>query len=104
MVECRFITVEDNPPELIVSLSCAREIHDQENDLLILRTPAYEPLRAEEERGAGLSVGYSDDRSARLEWVRVNGDTIAFNASPLYEERDCHRLDPDEWCEALRLL
>lgn len=104
MIECRFITVEDDPPDQIVSLSCAREVDDQENDIMILRTPPHEWFMPEEERGAMLSLGYADEPRALLEWVHVDGDVIEFKAGPIHEKRDCRRVDPEELQEALGLL
>jgi hypothetical protein len=103
-IECRFITVEDEPPDLIVSYCCAQEIDDQENDIMILRTPDHELFLPKEERGAKLSVGYDSDSSEVLESVRIDGSEIEFKAGSIHERRDSSRIDAEEWRESIKML
>lgn len=103
-IDCRFITVEDDPPDLIVAFACAQELYDQDNDIMIHRVPAYEPLLPPEERGARVTLGYADDRGGMLEWIRIEDRTVELKAGPIHEIRDCSGVERDEWNSAIRLL
>lgn len=103
-IECFFISVEDESPDQVIAFSCAREVWDQENDVMLHRTPRYEPVLPPEERGCRMSIGYDTDRSAMLEWVRVEGDVIELKAGELHARCDCSRVDLTEWQDMLQLL
>lgn len=104
MIVCQFISVEDEEPDLIVSFSCAREVDDQDDDIMIHRTPKYETLMPEEERGAHVSVGYDSDEINVLETITIRGRTITVQGGAVSESRDCGRVDEKEWKRMIKVL
>ncbi len=68
---------------------------------MILRTPPRECLLPPEDSGATLTIGYREAIRAIPEWGLVDGDVIAFEAGSIHAQRDCCRIDPQYWREAL---
>ena len=97
MISCEFISIEDDEPDIVISFSCAKEIYDQEQDVIIQRTPKYEYALPEYERGAHVSVGYGSDEINVLKSIELSGRNVIIKGDRVIEERDCEKIDNDEW-------
>lgn len=63
-----FVSIEDIPPDLIVSFAIWEPEWDDIRSIILLRTPRYEPLRDESERGVNVSdEDWPNDENEMLE-------------------------------------
>lgn len=63
-----FVSNEDIPPDLIVSFAIWQPEWDDIRSIILLRTPRYEPLRDESERGVNVSdEDWPNDENEMLE-------------------------------------
>lgn len=63
-----FVSIEDIPPDLIVSFAIWQPEWDDIRSIILLRTPRYEPLRDESERGVNVSdEDWPNDENEMLE-------------------------------------
>ena len=97
MIPCRFIGIDGEEPDLVISFSCAREIYDQENDIILQGTRKYEHMLPEHERGALVSVGYGSDEINMLESIGLYGRNVIIKDGCVIEEPDCRNVSSEEW-------
>jgi hypothetical protein len=67
-----FISIEDDPPDLILSSAIWEPELDDIRSLILMRTPMYEPFLEEAERG----IRVSDDARLNDEGGHVKGNRI----------------------------
>jgi hypothetical protein len=101
-----FISIEDEPPDLILSFVVDLGEPGDVASLILLRTPPYEPLRPVEERGVSvyheLHPEIEDDHLRR---IRMSRDRVEITTT---EQRrfvlDVSRVDPEDLRDARELL
>jgi len=103
MMEAAFITTEDGD-DMIVSFA----ITDPDGDVLsltLLRTPKYEFVFDDFERGVNVSYEDSDDDEGDLlEEFEIRGDAVRIATARQSYDVDIHRVGADEVEEAKRIL
>jgi hypothetical protein len=100
-----FIECEDDGTDQIVSFA----IEDDElavRSLILLRTPKFEPLLDEFERGVSVSMGseYDEDDRNLLSVVRLGSDRVTVETQSAKYDLDVGRVDPAELSEMKALL
>jgi len=81
MENVRFITIEDKEPDLILSFALDHTERDIKS-LILLRTPKYEKLLPEYERGVQVSLeGDKEYECNLLESIKIEGSTITISSS-----------------------
>jgi hypothetical protein len=97
-----FITVDDEEPDLVVSFALGPMA---ERSLTLLRTPLYEPLLDESERGVSVGTGAStkEQRNLLIAVHWLNGQALVVSASQEFR-LDLSKVDPDEIEEAKTML
>jgi hypothetical protein len=95
MIYCDFINIDITEPDFIISFGCMGENYDQDNDILIVRTPIYEGILNEEDRGAHLSLGYNSETVNVLQSVNIDEKEkiISFEGGSIKEVRNCSIID-----------
>ena len=96
-----FLTVEDSD-DLIVSFGLG---HHASESLTLLRTPKYEPLLPDEERGVSVGSGAASatEREMLLS-VKWSADTVYVKSSEKQYTLDIRAVDPEEIKEAKDIL
>jgi len=100
--EVPFITIDDEEPDLVVSFALGSMA---EKSLTLIRTPKYESLLEEDERGVSVGTG-STGRTKRnllvaIHWL--NQQAIVVSNSDEYR-LDLSAVDPEEISEAKAML
>lgn len=103
MIQCQFITTEDDETDLIVSLCSAKEISADQGDVY-LHWDVYNALLCPEERGVSFMVGYSEEKRCLLKKVTVRGRVVEVIGSLARAQRDCRRVEESDWLEMLAVL
>jgi hypothetical protein len=101
-----FITIEDEPPDLILAFVVDLGEPGEVASLILLRTPAYEPLIPPEDRGVSVSHElYPEIEDERLRRIRIGHDRVEITTT---ERRrfvlDVSRVDPEDLKDARELL
>lgn len=78
MIYCDFINIELTEPDFIISFGYMGKNYNQENDILVVRTPIYEGILDEKDRGAHLSLGYNSEVINALQSININEKKISF--------------------------
>lgn len=101
-----FITIEDEPPDLILSFAVDLGEPGEIASLILMRTPAYELVLPVEERG--VSVAYeldSWDDDDQLRRIRMRRDRVEITtAQRRHYVLDVSRIDPEALRDARELL
>ena len=100
-----FISCEDEEPDQIVSFA----IEDDRlgvRSLILMRTPEFEPLLYEYERGVEVSMETEPDSDERvlLSVVRFGSGRVTVETQAAKYELDVSRVDPAEMSEMKALL
>jgi len=99
-----FITTEDSD-DLIVSFALADDEPGEIVTLMLLRTPKYESLLPEDERGVSVShEAEFDDEEDYLRRISLAGSVIAIESTRRRYELDVARIDRRELKAARRIL
>jgi len=69
-----FISIEDNPPDLILSFAIWQPELEEIRSLILMRTPEYEFMLDEVERGVNVSVDKEEIEQAKTILQRMNFD------------------------------
>jgi hypothetical protein len=97
-----FITVEDEEPDMIVSFALGL---DAESSLTLLRTPIFEEILEESERGVSVGTGPSADEDRELlvsvHWLE--GQAVIVSSHREFR-LDLATVDPEEVTEAKAML
>jgi len=104
-----FITTEDDGTDLIVSFAVVKYPDGSDiESLTLLRTPKYEFVRDDDERGVGVSFERFLDDSARdlLEEVRYSKDDriVALKTGSRRYRLDVRKVEPDELTDMCKVL
>ena len=104
MASVRFISFEDDGTDQIVSFALAdREM--EVRSLTLLRTPKYEALLDESERGVSVSLqGVTGDDFDLLAVVRLEADRVTIETRASTYDLDLRRVDPEEVSEMKALF
>ena len=100
-----FIDIEDGPPDLILSFAVWQPEFDDIRSIILMRTPDFELLLDESERGVNVSdeawLDYEDDRLNQIEFgenlVRITTDAHQL-------ELDLRKVDKEEIEQAKAIL
>ena len=99
-----FITAEDGD-DLIVSFALADDEPGEVVTLMLLRTPKYESLLPEDERGVSVShEGEFDDEGDYLRRISLAGSGITIESTRRRYELDVSRVDRRELKAARKVL
>ena len=106
MIYCDFINIDITEPDFIISFGYMGENYDQENDILIIRTPIYEGILDVEERGAHLSLGYNSEAINVLQSININKKEkiISFEGGSIIEVRNCSNINDETFEEMKRFF
>ena len=100
-----FISIEDNPPDLILSFAVWQPELDDIRSLILMRTPKYEFLLDEGGRGIRVSdetwLNYEDDI---LEEIEIGDDLVRIITEHHQFELDLRKVDKAEIEQAKTIL
>ena len=104
MESVNFITLENDGTDQIVSF--AIEVDELEiKSLTLIRTPKFETLLDETERGVSVSIGYEyEDDFDLLTAVRLEANLVTVTTQASRYELDISRVDPTEVSEMKALF
>jgi len=100
-----FISIEDDPPDLILSFAIWQPELDDIRSLILLRTPRYEVFLDEAERG--VKVSYEDwlnDEDDILRAIEVGDDSMRIITNHHQFELDLRKVDKGEIKQAKTFL
>ena len=96
MNSVQFINIEDDEPDLILSFALDDERLGIKS-LILLRTPVYESLLPENERGVNVSMeGDEDLKNNLLEEISIENGTITVSALRSNYKLDTSRIENKE--------
>jgi hypothetical protein len=96
-----FITVEDEAPDLLVSFALEPSSC---RSITLLRTPAYESLLPEDERGVAVLANQKSEAREVLLSITISPTSVSFESSARKYNLLCSRVAEDEMAEALAML
>jgi hypothetical protein len=96
-----FISIEDEAPDLIVSFALEPSAY---RSITLLRTPAYEGILPEEERGVAVLAGEHGDSRDVLKSISFGSELISINATSTSHLLARGRVSDEEIAEALVML
>ncbi|NIN01220.1 MAG: hypothetical protein GTO24_24945 [candidate division Zixibacteria bacterium] len=100
-----FISIEDEPPDLILSFAIWQPELDDIRSLILMRTPKYEFILDEAERGVKVSdEDWPDDEEDILEEVEFGDDFVRIITSHHQFELDLRKVDKEEIEQAKTFL
>lgn len=100
-----FISIEDDPPDLILSFAIWQPESDDIRNLIFLRTPKYEFILDEAERGVSVSdEAWPDDEDDMLKKIEFGDDFVRIITNDHQFELDLRKVDKDEIEQARSIL
>ena len=100
-----FISIEDEPPDLILSFAIWQPEFDDVRSLILIRTPEYEILLDESERGVKVSdEDWIDDEEDMLEKIEFGEDYVSIITSDHQFELDLRKIEQEEIEQAKAIL
>ena len=100
-----FISIEDDPPDLILSFALWQSDLDDIRSLILMRTPEYEPFLYESERGVKVSdEAWLNEEDEMLKRVEFSDDFVRILTSNYQFEMDLRKVDKEEIEEAKTIL
>ena len=100
-----FISVEDDPPDLILSFAIWQPDLDDIRSLILMRTPKYELFFDEAERGVRVSEeGRLNDENDMLKEIELGDDLIRIITNYHQFELDLRKVDKEEINQAQAIL
>ena len=100
-----FISVEDDPPDLILSFAIWQPDLDDIRSLILMRTPKYELFFDEAERGVRVSEeGRLNDENDMLKEIKLGDDSIRIATNQHKLELDLRKVDIEEINQAQAIL
>jgi len=92
-----FISIEDDPPDLILSFAIWQPELDDIRSLILLRTPEYEIILDETERGVKVSdEALLDDEDDMLKEIEFGDDFVRITTDHHQFELDLRKVDKEE--------
>ena len=105
MEHVSFISIEDNPPDLILSFAIWCPKLNDIRSLILMRTPPYEFILDEAERGVKVSdEAWQNDEGEMLKEIKFDGDTVTIITENHKFELDIRKVDAGEIEEAQNIL
>jgi hypothetical protein len=100
-----FITIEDDPPDLILSFAIRQPELDDIRSLILMRTPKYEIFLDEIERGVQVSDEiWLNDKADMLKEIELGDESIRIITNHHQFELDVRKIDKGEIEEAKAIL
>jgi len=92
-----FISIEDDPPDLILSFAIWQPELEDIKSLILLRTPKYEFMLDESERGVKVSdEALLDEEDTMLEEIEFGDDYVRVITNYHQFELDLRKVDNDD--------
>ena len=100
-----FISIEDDPPDLILSSAVWQPELDDIRSLILMRTPKYESFLDEAERGVTVSdEAWLNDEDDMLKEIEFGNDFVKIIANHHQFELDLRKVDKEEIEQAKTIL
>ncbi len=100
-----FISIEDDPPDLILSFAVWQPELDDIRSLILMRTPKYESFLDEAERGVTVSdEAWLNDEDDMLKEIEFGNDFVKIIANHHQFELDLRKVDKEEIEQAKTIL
>ena len=100
-----FISIEDDPPDLILSFAIWKPDSEDIRSLILMRTAKYEFLLDESERGVKVSYEtWLDDEDDMLREVEFSDDFVKIISSHHQFDLDLRKVDKEEIDQAKTIL
>lgn len=100
-----FISIEDDPPDLILSFAIWEPELDDIRSLILMRTPKYESFFDEAERGVRVSdEAWLYDGNDMLKKIEFGDDLVRIIANRHQFELDLRKIDKEEIDQAKVIL
>ncbi len=100
-----FISIEDNPPDLILSFAIWQPELEEIRSLILMRTPKYEFILDEAERGVNVSdEAWRDDEDDILKEIEFGDDFVKIITNHHQFELDLRKVDKEEIRQAKTFL
>ena len=100
-----FISIEDNPPDLILSFAIWQPDLEEIRSLILMQTPEYEFMLDEVERGVNVSdEAGRDDENDILKKIEFGDDFIRIITNHYQFELDLRKVDKEEIEQAKTIL
>ena len=100
-----FISIEDQPPDLILSFAAWQPELEDIKSLILLRTPEYEFILDETERGVKVSdEALFDDEDDMLKEIEFNDDFVRIITDHHQFELDLKKVDEEDIEQAKTFL
>ncbi len=100
-----FISIEDNPPDLILSFAIWQPELEEIRSLILMRTPEYEFMLDEAERGVNVSdEAWRDDEDDILKKIEFGDDFVRIITNHYQFELDLRKVDKEEIEQAKTIL
>jgi len=100
-----FISIEDDPPDLILSFAIWQPELDDIRSLILLRTPEYELILDETERGVKVSdEAFSDDEDEMLKEIEFGDDFVRIITDHHQFDLDLRKVDKEDVEQAKAFL
>ena len=100
-----FIDIEDDPPDLIISFAVWQPELDDIRSIILMRTPEFELLLDESERGVAVSDEiWTSDEEDRLNKVELIDNIVKITTNYHKFELDLRKVDKEEVDQAKAIL
>ena len=100
-----FISIEDDPPDLILSFAIWQPDSEDIRSLILMRTPEYEFALNEAERGVNVSdEAWLNDEDEMLRKVEFGDDFVKIISSHHQFDLDLRKVDKEEIDQAKAIL
>ncbi len=100
-----FISIEDNPPDLILSFAIWQPELEEIRSLILIRTPKYEFILDEAERGVNVSDEvWRDEEDDILKKIEFGDDFVKIITNHYQFELDLRKVDKEEIEQAKTIL
>ena len=100
-----FIDIEDDPPDLILSFAVWQPELDDIRSIILMRTPEFELLLDESERGVAVSDEiWTNDEEDRLNKVELIDNIVKITTNYHQFELDLRKVDKEEVDQAKAIL
>ena len=100
-----FISTEDDPPDLIISFAVWQPELDDIRSIILMRTPEFELLLDESERGVAVSDEiWTNDEEDRLNKVELIDNIVKITTNYHQFELDLRKVDKEEVDQAKAIL
>jgi hypothetical protein len=100
-----FISIEDDPPDLILSFAIWQPELDDIRSLILIRTPEYEHLLDESERGVKVSdEAWLNDEDDMLRKIELGDDFVRIITAYHQFELDLGKIEIEEIKQARSIL